>query len=54
MPQEIVWGARFQRMIHFNQQYYNVDYSNFNSIYNDNFTTTISAKQIHHQQQQND
>jgi potassium inwardly-rectifying channel subfamily J len=54
MPQEIVWGARFQRMIHFNQQYYNVDYSKFNSIYNDNFTTTISAKQIHHQQQQND
>ena len=50
MPEEIVWGARFQRMIHFYEDYYTIDYGKFNAIYKDNCTTNISARQIHEQQ----
>jgi len=53
MPQEIVWGARFQRMIHFDQESYTADYSKFNSIYNDNCTPNCSAKQLDEQNQNN-
>jgi hypothetical protein len=49
MPEEIIWGGKFERMIHFDQKYYTVDYSKFNSIYNDNCTKNISAKQLEEQ-----
>ncbi|CAF1282807.1 unnamed protein product [Adineta steineri] len=52
MPDEIVWGARFERMIHFLQHQYVVDYSKFNSFIYDNLTTHLSAKQFQEQQQQ--
>jgi potassium inwardly-rectifying channel subfamily J len=53
MPEEIIWGSRFERMIHFDQKSYTVDYSKFNSIYNDNCTMNISAKQLEEQQNNN-
>jgi potassium inwardly-rectifying channel subfamily J len=53
MPQEIVWGSRFQRMINFKEGLYTVDYSKFNSIYNDNCTPNSSAKQLDEQNQNN-
>ncbi|CAF3083374.1 unnamed protein product, partial [Rotaria sp. Silwood2] len=49
LPEEIIWGARFERMIHFDNLYYTVDYSKFNSIIKDNCTTDCSAKQIQEQ-----
>ncbi len=49
MPEEIIWGARFERMIYFDQTHYIVDYSKLNSIYNDNCTKNISAKQLEEQ-----
>ncbi|CAF0881878.1 unnamed protein product [Rotaria sordida] len=49
LPQEIIWGARFERMIHFDNLYYTVDYSKFNSIIKDNCTTDCSAKQLQEQ-----
>ncbi|CAF4042078.1 unnamed protein product [Rotaria sp. Silwood1] len=49
LPEEIIWGARFERMIHFDNLYYTVDYSKFNSIIKDNCTTDCSAKQLQEQ-----
>jgi hypothetical protein len=50
LPGEIIWGARFERMIHFDKDCYTVDYSKFHNITNDNCTPICSAKQL---QQQN-
>jgi potassium inwardly-rectifying channel subfamily J len=49
MPEEIVWGGRFERMIYFDQQNYIVDYAKFNSISKDNCTKDISAQQLEEQ-----
>ncbi|CAF3996233.1 unnamed protein product [Rotaria sordida] len=49
LPQEIIWGARFERMIHFDNLYYTVDYSKFHSIIKDDCTTDCSAKQFQEQ-----
>jgi potassium inwardly-rectifying channel subfamily J len=49
MPEEIVWGARFERMVHFDQKSYTVDYSKFNAIVKDNLTNDYSAKQYEEQ-----
>jgi hypothetical protein len=53
MPDEIVWGSRFQRMIHFNRDHYAVDFAKFNIIYNDNCTPDCSAKQLQEQRDNN-
>ncbi|CAF3486293.1 unnamed protein product [Rotaria sp. Silwood1] len=49
MPEEILWGARFQRMIHFGKDHYTLDYSKFDSIVEDNATSDCSAKKLHEQ-----
>ncbi|CAF3854618.1 unnamed protein product [Rotaria sordida] len=53
MPEEILWGGRFQRMIHFNKDYYSLDYSKFDSIIEDNSTPDCSAKQLYEQTNNN-
>jgi hypothetical protein len=53
MPDEIVWGSRFQRMIHFNRDHYAVDFAKFNIIYNDNCTPDCSAKKLQEQRDNN-
>ncbi len=53
MPNEIIWGARFQRMIHFHKHQYVVDYSKFNLIYKDDLTSHLSAEQLIQQQTNN-
>jgi potassium inwardly-rectifying channel subfamily J len=50
LPDEIIWGARFERMIDFDEDCYTVDYSKFNQIVNNNSTTDSSAKQLQQQQ----
>jgi potassium inwardly-rectifying channel subfamily J len=50
LPKEIVWGSRFERMIHFDGEHYTVDYSKLNTLYNDNCTPNCSAKQLEEQQ----
>ena len=46
IPQEIIWGGRFENIFHINEQHIDIDYSKFNSISKDNYTTDRSAKQI--------
>lgn len=47
MPNEIVWGARFDSMIHSNPSGdYFIDYARFNSITSDGQTRDYSAKQL--------
>ncbi|CAF0798070.1 unnamed protein product [Rotaria sp. Silwood1] len=53
MPEEIIWGARFERMIHFDKDHYIVDYSKFNSTTEDNCTPDSSAKQLYEQMNNN-
>jgi hypothetical protein len=50
LPEEIVWGSKFERMIHFDGEHYTVDYSKFNRFYNDNCTPDCSAKQLEEEQ----
>jgi potassium inwardly-rectifying channel subfamily J, other len=53
MPEEIIWGSRFERMIHFGIQHYIVDYSKFHNIIKDDVTPDCSAKQLQQQNNQN-
>ena len=53
LPEEIIWGARFDRMIHFDKHHYIVDYSKFNLMIKDNLTNDCSAKQLEEQTNNN-